>query len=142
MTPARIMLGLIPGSTRSAPALRATCSAPNVENLTGTAATGQTSTGNALNNVIAGGVGNDTLNGGLGNDTFIFTANHAGDRLSDFTEGDIIEFRSTGITSFAQLQTYMTEWEGTTHIAFNATTSIALTNVAMSSLEADDFRFI
>ncbi|MDE1995688.1 MAG: calcium-binding protein, partial [Rhizobiaceae bacterium] len=43
----------------------------NVENLTGTAATGQTLTGNALNNVITGGNGNDTLIGGAGNDVMI-----------------------------------------------------------------------
>ena len=50
----------------------------NVENLTGTLATGQTLTGNADANSISGssgndflfgGSGNDTLNGGLGNDT-------------------------------------------------------------------------
>jgi serralysin len=39
-----------------------------VERLTGTSATGQILTGNALANVIAGGVGNDSLNGGLGGD--------------------------------------------------------------------------
>ena len=41
----------------------------NVENLTGTAATGQALTGTDLDNVITGGAGNDTLNGGAGNDT-------------------------------------------------------------------------
>ncbi len=43
--------------------------AANVENLVGTAATGQTLTGNALNNTITGGAGNDMLSGGGGNDT-------------------------------------------------------------------------
>ena len=41
----------------------------NVENLTGTAATGQALTGNSLDNTITGGAGNDTLDGGAGNDT-------------------------------------------------------------------------
>ena len=41
----------------------------NIENLTGTLATGQTLTGNALANIITGAAGNDTLNGGSGNDT-------------------------------------------------------------------------
>ena len=41
----------------------------NVENLTGTAATGQTLTGNGGANVITGGAGNDTLDGGAGADT-------------------------------------------------------------------------
>ena len=43
----------------------------NVENLTGTAATGQTLTGNSLDNTITGSIGNDTLDGGAGNDTMI-----------------------------------------------------------------------
>jgi Ca2+-binding RTX toxin-like protein len=41
----------------------------NLENLTGTVATGQTLTGNELSNLITGGGGNDTLNGGDGDDT-------------------------------------------------------------------------
>ena len=54
----------------------------NVENLTGTAATGQTLTGDGGANVITGGVGNDTLAGGAGGDTLIGgggsdTANYA-----------------------------------------------------------------
>ncbi|MFB0876019.1 MULTISPECIES: Ig-like domain-containing protein, partial [unclassified Sphingobium] len=43
----------------------------NIENLTGTATTAQTLTGNDLDNVITGGSGNDTLNGGIGADTLI-----------------------------------------------------------------------
>jgi Ca2+-binding RTX toxin-like protein len=43
----------------------------NVENLTGTAATGQTLTGNGGNNTITGNVGNDILDGGAGNDTLL-----------------------------------------------------------------------
>ena len=41
----------------------------NVENLTGTATTGQTLTGNSGANVITGGSGNDTIDGGAGADT-------------------------------------------------------------------------
>jgi Ca2+-binding RTX toxin-like protein len=40
----------------------------NVENLTGTAATGQSLTGNSLANIITGGAGDDTLDGGAGAD--------------------------------------------------------------------------
>ncbi|KYG21651.1 hypothetical protein SE92_16435 [Bradyrhizobium sp. AT1] len=43
----------------------------NVENLIGTAVTGQSLTGNALDNVIKGGSGNDVLEGGAGNDTLV-----------------------------------------------------------------------
>src|SRR4029077_19640783 len=41
----------------------------NVENLTGTAATGQALTGNDLANTITGSAADDTLDGGAGNDT-------------------------------------------------------------------------
>ncbi|WP_408640614.1 GH12 family glycosyl hydrolase domain-containing protein, partial [Allosphingosinicella deserti] len=40
----------------------------NLENLTGTGSVGQTLIGNALANLITGGVSNDTLDGGAGND--------------------------------------------------------------------------
>jgi Ca2+-binding RTX toxin-like protein len=43
----------------------------NVENLAGTAATGQRLTGNAEHNVITGGTGNDTLEGSAGGDTLV-----------------------------------------------------------------------
>ena len=42
----------------------------NVENLTGTAASGQTLTGNELDNVIDGGGGADAMAGGAGDDTY------------------------------------------------------------------------
>jgi microcystin-dependent protein len=51
----------------------------NVENLTGTSATGQVLTGNALDNVIAGGIGADLMTGGTGNDTYV--VNNSGDAV-------------------------------------------------------------
>ncbi|SEJ26198.1 Hemolysin-type calcium-binding repeat-containing protein [Sphingobium sp. AP50] len=42
--------------------------AANIENLAGTVATGQSLTGNSLDNSITGSSGNDTLNGGIGAD--------------------------------------------------------------------------
>ena len=44
-------------------------SLPDVENLTGTNAAGQTLTGNGADNAITGAGGNDTIDGGTGNDT-------------------------------------------------------------------------
>ncbi|MEA3001238.1 MAG: hypothetical protein QOH81_26, partial [Sphingomonadales bacterium] len=41
----------------------------NVELLTGLSATGQSLTGNELDNIVTGGIGNDRLDGGPGNDT-------------------------------------------------------------------------
>jgi Ca2+-binding RTX toxin-like protein len=52
-------------------ALAAYTLAANVERLTGLSSTGQSLTGNALDNVITGGAGNDTLAGSLGSDQMI-----------------------------------------------------------------------
>jgi Ca2+-binding RTX toxin-like protein len=49
----------------------------NLENLTGTSASGQVLTGNAAANVLKGGAGNDILDGGAGGDS------HAGGRGDD-----------------------------------------------------------
>src|SRR5205085_2503178 len=53
----------------------------NVENLTGTATSGQSLTGNSLANVIAGGIGADTMTGGAGDDTYV--VNNASDTVTE-----------------------------------------------------------
>ena len=58
------------------------CGLPDVENLTGTAAHGQTLTGNGGANTITGGIGNDTLTGGGGDDTAVFSG-----ALADYAIG-------------------------------------------------------
>jgi Ca2+-binding RTX toxin-like protein len=57
------------GTDRVETALAAYAIGDNVENLTGTSASGQTLTGNALANAIQGGSGNDLLAGGGGDDS-------------------------------------------------------------------------
>ncbi|MBP2296818.1 Calx-beta domain-containing protein [Azospirillum rugosum] len=48
--------------------------------------------GDAGNDTLVGGLGTDRLTGGAGNDTFVFTADDiAGDRITDFTDGDRID---------------------------------------------------
>ncbi|MGZ9063083.1 MAG: M10 family metallopeptidase C-terminal domain-containing protein, partial [Allosphingosinicella sp.] len=78
----------------------------NVENLTGTSATGQSLTGNGLVNAITGGVGNDVinggagadqLNGGLGNDIYVVDA---GDIVVEAASAGTDEVR-TGLASYA-----------------------------------------
>jgi Ca2+-binding RTX toxin-like protein len=60
----------------------------NVENLTGTSASGQVLTGNALDNVVTGGAGGDILDGGPGgNDTL---RGGAGDDTYRVDAGDIV----------------------------------------------------
>ena len=57
----------------------------NIENLVGTAAFGQTLTGNILNNTLTGGAGADTLVGGAGNDTYVVGT--AGDVVTELAGG-------------------------------------------------------
>jgi Ca2+-binding RTX toxin-like protein len=92
----------------------------NVENLRGTASTGQSLSGNELDNVISGGSGNDTLiggagndrlSGGLGNDTMTGGAGNDmfsgsaeglnGDTITDFSVGDQIFIADANIASFS-----------------------------------------
>ena len=56
-----------------------TLAVANVENLTGTSASGQSLTGSAGDNVIRGGAGNDVLDGGAGRDSL--RGNGGNDRL-------------------------------------------------------------
>jgi Ca2+-binding RTX toxin-like protein len=49
---------------------------------------------------LAGGVGNDVVQGD-GNDRFVFTSKVAGDRdrVTDFTEGDLLAFQGSTFTA-------------------------------------------
>ncbi|MDZ4294024.1 MAG: peroxidase family protein [Hydrogenophaga sp.] len=68
----------------------------NIENLSYEGSGNFNGTGNALDNVIAGGAGSDTLNGGAGNDTLIggagndsYTVDAAGDVVAEVDGGGI-----------------------------------------------------
>ncbi|HZO47797.1 MAG TPA: calcium-binding protein [Xanthobacteraceae bacterium] len=92
------------------------------------------------------GAGNDFTLGGTGNDTFVFASQPGGDTIGDFTGGagasDVIELSGLGISTYVQLQTYMSEWNGTTYIEFDQNNYIVLEGVTISSLSQDDFIFV
>ena len=76
----------------------------NVEKLTLTGTSDINTTGNDLNNVLAGnagnnilngGAGNDTLNGGAGDDTYSFSLSNGNDTISDSAGNDKISFGAT-----------------------------------------------
>ena len=94
--------------------------AANVENLTGTVATGFTGDGNALDNIITGGSGNDVLFGEAGNDTL---RGGAGDDVLQGGEGNDI-FDGQGGTN------WITSGNGLDTFIFNASSG---------NLQVDDF---
>ncbi len=99
--------------------------------------------GGGNNDYIDGGTGNDTLTGGTGDDRFIFAAGDGLDTVTDFTPGDsggdTLEIHGYGITTFADLQPYMSQVGNDTLIAFDAQNHILLQNVTMTALNAGDF---
>jgi len=92
---------------------------PNVENLTFTASTAVTGTGNAANNVITSRSGNDTLNGGAGDDVL---SGDGGDDtyIVDSVNDQVVELANSGNdTVLTTATTYslvsMTEVENLTY---------------------------
>jgi Ca2+-binding RTX toxin-like protein len=70
---------------------------PNVENLTGTSAAGQSLTGNSGANTITASTGNDTIDGGAGNDVIrVFSG---GDDIVHGGAGDDLIFIGAALTS-------------------------------------------
>lgn len=102
--------------------------------------------GDAGDDIISMGEGDDFTLGGSGNDTFIIKQNSGQDIIGDFIGGtglsDKIQIEGYGITNFAELESLMVEWAGTTYIELSDLDVITLNDVQLSSLVADDFSFI
>ncbi len=60
---------------------------------------------------IVAGAGNDTLYGYTGADTFVVTANSGTNTIEDYnaTDGDLIAINYPGITSFTELEPYLSD---------------------------------
>lgn len=92
---------------------------------------------------ISMGLGDDFVLGGTGIDIFSYEGGY--DIIGDFeasTDGERIEIGQSWASDFASLQTFMSEWSGTTYIEFNAQNGIELTGVQIASLNAGDFVFV
>jgi Ca2+-binding RTX toxin-like protein len=107
------------------------------------------------NDILIGGAGNDTFRddngnetmyGGLGDDTFIFVDEFGNDVISDFAAGamseDVIEFDDDVFADFAAVLAAAQQDGSDTVITADGNNSVTLSNVALSALHVDDFRFV
>lgn len=101
--------------------------------------------GGAGNDVVNGGFGNDTLGGGLGRDTFVFAHGFGVDVITDFDAalGERIDFsRLDSITNMTDLMgDHATQVGDDVVIADLLGNTLTLRDVALDSLEADNFLF-
>ena len=95
---------------------------------------------------INGLAGNDTLNGGANNDTFVFAPGFGKDTISQFGDisgnQDVIEFSPALFDSFAEVRAAMSQVGANVVITVDGANDITLTNMALASLDASDFRFM
>ncbi len=103
--------------------------------------------GNGGDDMLSGDAGADTLTGGLGADVFAFSGNAFGrDIVTDFAAGtagtDVIQLSAAAFASFAAVQSRMSQAGADTVITLDASNTITLRSVTMSSLLAGDFAFV
>jgi Ca2+-binding RTX toxin-like protein len=95
---------------------------------------------------LIGGAGADELSGGIGDDTFVFRSNFGQDTIVDFQAGasslDVIEFENALFGSFAEVLAASTQVGSDTLVTYDVDNFITLSNVALTSLHQDDFRFV
>ncbi|MDT2021207.1 calcium-binding protein [Methylocella sp. CPCC 101449] len=95
------------------------------------------------NDFLSGGVGNDTLEGGAGDDTFSFLGTFDHDHIYDFGVGnDIIEFDSSQFPDFNAVLAAASTSGNDTVITLDASNSITLQGVSLSTLNANNFSFV
>jgi Ca2+-binding RTX toxin-like protein len=108
------------------------------DNLSGGAGNDTLDGGNG-NDRLAGGTGNDILTGGNGNDTFVFGASFGHDTVTDLHSGDHIEIDDHQFADFAAVLAASHQVGADVVITLDATDTITLQHVQLSSLHASDF---
>lgn len=86
---------------------------------------------------LIAGDGNDILAGGAGRDTFVIDRGGGNDIITDFTPGaagDFLDLRHVSFTSFAALQSRMTQSGADTIVAVSDTQTLTLKNVRMTDI--------
>ena len=85
------------------------------------------------------GTGDDRLLGGGGSDWFVFAGRFGADRVTDFTDGDILDLSAQGL-SFDDAMANAWQNGGDGRIELTSGT-IVLENVHLAELESSDFLF-
>ncbi|MDQ8731495.1 metallophosphoesterase [Bradyrhizobium sp. LHD-71] len=101
--------------------------------------------GSGNDRLIAGG-GDDALTGGSGRDIFVFASDFGRDVIKDFSASgantDVLEFSTDLFADYAALLDAAEQVGRDVTVAIDADTSLTLSNVQLTSLAADDFRFV
>jgi RTX calcium-binding nonapeptide repeat (4 copies) len=101
--------------------------------------------GTLANDFFNGLEGDDVLNGGPGDDAFHFSASFGQDVVIGFAAGaagdDVLEFAG-GLSSFDEVMAASLQVGPNVLIEVDDENGIALVDVALSSLNQDDFRFV
>jgi Ca2+-binding RTX toxin-like protein len=109
-------------------------------------ATNNTISGAGGDDILVGGAGNDAMTGGAGSNAFVFRSGFGRDTISDFKAGlgvtDIIEFDSDLFANFNAVLAATAQSGANSVITLDGDNTLTLQNVAVSSLHADDFRFV
>lgn len=94
---------------------------------------------------LTGGAGDDVLWGGSGHDSFVFAAGFGRDMISDFglsgSTSDIVEFGADIFADFGAVIAAAEQVGRDVVIVLDQDNTLTLSNVALASLNADDFRF-
>ncbi len=96
--------------------------------------------------VLNGGTGNDWLYGEAGNDTFVFEDSFGADKITGFAAGagsdDVIDFAGvSSLNTYGDVLAKAYQNGSSTVIDLDGDGSIVLTNVNLSQLHEDDFKF-
>ncbi len=122
----------------------------NVENLVVEDA-GTSGSGNALDNIIAGGAGaqtldgaagDDILTGGGGADRFLLSRGMGWDLITDFTTGQdraVIGGAFTQFRGFADIRAAMVQSGADTVLTLSATDAVTFAGRSLASFQANDF---
>ncbi|MGV4797448.1 beta strand repeat-containing protein [Rhizobium sp. F40D2] len=104
-----------------------------------------TITGTSGADSIHAGAGDDTLIGLAGDDVFVFRSGFGHDTINDFVAGaqsaDVIDISNGIFADFAAVMAAATQVGADTLITYDASNSILLKNVGLTTLHQDDFRF-